>query len=89
MGGTVLIDFVLAAEDVETHIRFQLLPALVLLKTPPSVPAYTVEGVEGSTAMARMRLLRRPESDAFQCLPPSVDLKMPLPKVPAYRTPGE
>jgi hypothetical protein len=69
-------------------IALQLTPPSVLLKIPPEVPAYTVEGVVGSIARALIFRFVSPVFTALQLPPPSVLLNTPPPKVPAYKVEG-
>jgi hypothetical protein len=74
----------------------------MLLKTPPLVAAYTVEGFDGASAKELtpepelyggggdpgIELLSRPAFAATQVPPPSVLLKTPPPWVPRYSVEG-
>src|SRR5215471_12986834 len=63
----------------------QLIPPLVLLKTPVLVPAYTVAGVCVSTASAKTFAPFKPVLVELQEIPLSALLKTPT-FVPAYKT---
>src|SRR5215475_4303970 len=68
--------------------RLQLRPPSVLLNTPPSVPAYSVPGADGSGASAETSGLMSPLLAMAHVAPSSVLLKTPLDSVPAYSVPA-
>src|SRR5450830_84733 len=57
-------------------------------KTPPSVPAYRIEGVRGLMTTLRTFALPRPVFIAVQVVPLCGERKTPRPSVPAYMVAG-
>src|SRR5262245_29970886 len=69
-------------------IATQLVPPVVLLKAPFCVPAYTVEGVDGSSARASAAIEPlKPSFAGVQAAPAASLLKTPT-CVPAYTVVG-